>query len=217
MIELQHVSLQYPNGFLVLDRITTTIEAGEIVIVTGPQGSGKTSLLNAISLISPPTSGSLKINGKQMVGLQENRIPIYRQTLGLVFQDQKLLGEKTVLDNLVFPLEMMGFDRQDAHARAKAALERLEIDSKAHLMPDELSGGEQKALCIARAIINKPSIILADEPLLNLDTPTAKKIWSMLKTISQVGITVIVATHLSSLVKNSSDRQLHLNAGILTE
>ena len=111
IIELRYVSLHYPNGALALDRVSTTIKAGQLVLVTGPRGSGKTSFLNAISLISPPTSGSLMINGKQMAGLPKTKIPYYRQSLGLVFQDNKLLDTLTVLENLVFLLETFGFDR----------------------------------------------------------------------------------------------------------
>lgn len=217
MIELQYVSLQHPNGTLALDRVSTTIKTGEFVVVTGPRGSGKTTFLNTIALISPPTSGSLIINGKQMAGLAEKHIPYFRQSIGLIFQDNKLPDSMTALENLVFPLQTFGFSKEEAMLRAKTALARVGLEQKTNDYPSTLSGGEQKMLCVARAIINKPSIILADEPLLGLDTASAKKIWTMLKTVSQVGITVIVATHLNALVKNPSERLLRLDAGILTE
>ena len=217
MIEFQHLSLQYPTGKLALDRISTTIKTGEMVIVTGGIGSGKTAFLNAIALIDPPTSGSLIVNGAQLVGLPKKQIPYYRQTLGLIFGERKLFMDRSVTDNLAYPLEMIGFTQHEAHMRAKTALERVELLHKANDLPGSLTSGEKQLLCIARAIINKPNIILADEPLLNLETVMAKKIWSMLKTISQVGITGMVGARLSALVKYSSDRQLTLIDGVLTE
>lgn len=215
MIQLEQVSLQYDNGTLALDRIRCGIETGEWVTITGPNGAGKTALFNVLAMIERPTSGRVMVNGKEISALPNSRIPYYRRSLGLLFQDQQLLLRKTAVENLMFPLQICGYTDAEARERAFAALERVGLTRLADQWVGELSIGERQSLCIARAIINKPALVLADEPFYNLDIAAIKRVLHMFKMISQVGVTVIITTQFTSMVKNYPTRIIRLNEGII--
>ncbi|HET7060799.1 MAG TPA: ATP-binding cassette domain-containing protein [Nitrosospira sp.] len=195
MISFSQVYKRYPNGFEALRNISFELEAGEMAIVTGHSGAGKTTLLKLIAAIERPTSGSIVVNGQNVGKLRRGAIPFLRRNLGLVFQDQKILFDRNVFNNVLLPLQISGFGSKAAAARVRAALDKVGLLNKEKARPITLSGGEQKRLCIARAIVNRPSILIADEPTANLDADYSKAIMDMFRSFHQVGVTVLIATH----------------------
>jgi cell division transport system ATP-binding protein len=200
MISFSQVYKRYPNGFEALRNISFELEAGEMAIVTGHSGAGKTTLLKLIAAIERPTSGSIVVNGQNVGKLRRGAIPFLRRNLGLVFQDQKILFDRNVFNNVLLPLQITGFGSKAAAARVRAALDKVGLLNKEKARPITLSGGEQKRLCIARAIVNRPSILIADEPTANLDADYSKAIMDMFHSFHQVGVTVLIATHDAGLL-----------------
>jgi len=216
MISFSQVYKRYPNGFEALMNVSFTLEAGEMALITGHSGAGKTTLLRLIAAIERPTSGSIVVNGQNVSALKSGAIPFLRRNLGLVFQDQKILFDRNVFNNVLLPLQISGFSARAATGRVRAALDKVGLLRKEKVRPITLSGGEQQRLCIARAIVNRPSILIADEPTANLDADYARDIMDMFRSFHQVGVTVLIATHDAELLGNAEQRVFTLNHGELT-
>jgi cell division transport system ATP-binding protein len=216
MISFSQVYKRYPNGFEALMNVSFTLEAGEMALITGHSGAGKTTLLRLIAAIERPTSGSIIVNGQNVSALKSGAIPFLRRNLGLVFQDQKILFDRNVFNNVLLPLQISGFSARAATGRVRAALDKVGLLRKEKARPITLSGGEQQRLCIARAIVNRPSILIADEPTANLDADYARDIMDMFRSFHQVGVTVLIATHDPELLGNAEQRVFTLNHGELT-
>jgi cell division transport system ATP-binding protein len=193
--------------------VSFAIDAGEFACVTGRSGAGKTTALKLVPVIERPTSGSVVVNGQNVGALRPKALPFLRRNLGLVFQDQKLLHDRTVFDNVMLPLVVCGNTTGEAARRARAALDKVGLAGREKAAPIALSGGEQQRLCIARAVANRPSILLADEPTSNLDPDAAVEVMAIFKAFHQVGVTVVVATHDATLVERFATRVIHLNRG----
>ncbi|HMK14875.1 MAG TPA: cell division ATP-binding protein FtsE [Burkholderiales bacterium] len=215
MISLSQVCKRYPGGYDALKNISFTLQDGELVAVTGHSGAGKSTLLKLIAAIERPTRGSIIINGQNTSSLRPAAIPYLRRNFGLVFQDHKLLFERTVFENVLLPLQITGFERRESAKRVRAALDKVGLLDKEKTFPITLSGGEQQRLCIARAIVSRPAILLADEPTGNLDAAYASDIMELFKSFNQVGVTVIIASHDEAMLKRLNPRLLKLNSGEL--
>lgn len=215
MISLSQVCKRYPGGYDALKNISFTMQHGELVAVTGHSGAGKSTLLKLIAAIERPTRGSIIINGQNTSSLRTAAIPYLRRNFGLVFQDHKLLFERTVFENVLLPLQITGFERRESAKRVRAALDKVGLLDKEKTFPITLSGGEQQRLCIARAIVSRPAILLADEPTGNLDAAYASDIMELFKSFNQVGVTVIIASHDEAMLKRLNPRLLKLNCGEL--
>lgn len=215
MIEFRHVSKQYGRGSSALTDIDLTIDKGELVFLSGPSGAGKSTLLKMIAVMERPTSGTVSVNGQDVGRLNASGLPYLRRNLGLIFQQQSLLNDRSVLANVMLPLLVIGTARAEAEKRARAALDKVGLLDKAASDPMALSGGEQQRVSIARAIVNRPQIILADEPTANLDRASAKKVMDALKAFHGVGVTCIIATHDESILANAP-RVIYLEHGRLT-
>ncbi|PZP60760.1 MAG: cell division ATP-binding protein FtsE [Azospira oryzae] len=215
MISFSHVYKRYPGGYEALKDVTLTIAPGELVYITGHSGAGKTTLLKLVAAIERPTSGSIIVNGQNLAQLRRSAIPYLRRNLGLVFQDQKLLFDRSVFDNVMLPLEVSGFDRREAARRVRAALDKVGLLNREKALPITLSGGEQQRLAIARAVVGRPSILLADEPTGNLDTAYAHEILDVFAAFNRVGVTVLVATHDEAILRSHPGRVVTLKQGEL--
>ena len=216
MISFSQVYKRYPGGFNALRDISFTLEKGELALITGHSGAGKTTLLRLAAAIERPTSGSVIINGQNVAALRQGAVPFLRRNIGLVFQDQKILFDRNVFSNVLLPLQISGFDLKVAPSRVRAALDKVGLRDREKALPITLSGGEQQRLCIARAIVNRPSILIADEPTSNLDDEYARDIMEMFKAFNQVGVTVLVATHNTELLHHMRPRVFTLSHGELT-
>lgn len=217
MIHFSQVIKRYAGGFEALKNISFEIEDGEMVLLSGHSGAGKSTLLNLIAGIELPTSGTVLVNGQNVGALNRAAIPYLRRNIGLIFQDHKLLFDRSVMDNVRLPLDIAGYSHQDGQKRARAALDRVGLLSKEKLDPIHLSGGEQQRLCIARAIVGRPSILLADEPTGNLDHAYAEDIMDLFESFNQVGVTVVLSTHDEGFLKQRPHRILRLKQGGLSQ
>jgi cell division transport system ATP-binding protein len=215
MISFSQVYKRYPNGYEALKNISFSLEAGEMALITGHSGAGKTTLLRLIAAIERPTSGSIIVNGQNVTTLKSGAIPFLRRNLGLVFQDQKILFDRNVFQNVLLPLQISGFGSKAATRRVRAALDKVGLLNREKAWPITLSGGEQQRLCIARAIVNRPSILIADEPTSNLDADYARDIMDMFVSFNQVGVAILIATHDVELLGSMQQRILTLNHGEL--
>ena len=215
MISFSHVSKRYPGGHQALQDVSFSIDAGELVFVTGHSGAGKSTLLKLLVAIERPTSGSVIVNGQNVGALNRRAVPFMRRSFGLVFQDHKLLFDRNVFDNVALPLQIAGFPGKDAARRVRAALDKVGLLKFEAAMPITLSGGEQQRLCMARAIVHRPAILLADEPTGNLDTEYALEIGELIRSFNQVGVTTIIATHDQSLLARLAPRVISLRQGVL--
>jgi cell division transport system ATP-binding protein len=212
MIEFRQVSRLYPRNHAALSDVTLSIARGEWIYLSGPSGAGKSTLLKMIAGIERPTSGVVAVNGQDLARLKTSGLPYLRRKLGLMFQQQTLLNDRSVLDNVVLPLLVTGAPRADAERRARAALDKVGLLDQAASMPLELSGGEQQRVAVARAIVNRPQIILADEPTANLDRASASKVMEALRAFHGVGVTCLVATHDEVLLQDGG-RIVYLERG----
>ena len=213
MIQLFHVAKSYPGDAPVLDDITLRIEKGEFVWLTGPSGAGKSTLLKLLFCAESPSSGQILVGGRNIVRLSQHGIPYLRRNIGVVFQDFKLLGNRTVLENVGYSLEVLGFSDSDIRERSRKRLEQVGLSHKAASLPRRLSGGEQQRVAIARALVNEPTILLADEPTGNLDPGLTDSILQLLFDANARGTTVIVATHDRSLLTRYHRRTIALEKG----
>jgi cell division transport system ATP-binding protein len=213
MISFSHVSKHYPGGREALKDVSFALDAGEMAFVTGHSGAGKTTLLKLLAAIERPTAGSIIVNGQNIGSLKLRAVPFLRRNFGLVFQDHKLLFDRTAFDNVALPLEIAGYSGNDIAKRVRAALDKVGLLPQERAMPIALSGGEQQRLCIARAIVQRPAILLADEPTGNLDADYAASIGELFRSFNQVGVTVVIATHDQTLRAQLSPRVIALKQG----
>jgi len=215
MISLSNVSKRYPGGRQALHDVGFTIESGELAFITGHSGAGKTTLLKLLVAIERPTAGSIVVNGQNVGTLPPRAVPFLRRKFGLIFQDHKLLFDRNVFDNVALPLEIAGYGAKDAARRVRAALDKVGLLKYEKALPITLSGGERQRLCIARAIVHRPAILLADEPTGNLDADYAAEIGELFRSFNQVGVTVVVATHDQALLARLQPRVIALRNGEL--
>jgi cell division transport system ATP-binding protein len=213
MIEASNLTKRYPGGFEAVKDVSFRIDAGQMVLITGHSGAGKTTLVKLISTIERPTSGSLVVNGQNLAALGRHAIPHVRRHFGLVFQDQKLLFDRSALDNVLLPLDIAGLPRREAIRRAQAALDKVGLLAREKARPIALSGGEQQRLAIARAVVNRPTILIADEPTGNLDAESGTAILDIFADFHRVGVTVVVATHDQSWIDRYHPNVLRLDHG----
>lgn len=215
MITANAVSKRYPEGQEALRHVSFGIAAGEMVFITGHSGAGKSTLFRLLAAIERPTSGSIVVNGQNLAALRQSAIPYVRRNFGLVFQDQKLLFDRSVLDNVLLPLAIVGLPRKEALRRARAALDKVGLLAREMARPIALSGGEQQRLAIARAVVNRPAILLVDEPTANLDADSAAGILEIFRAFHQVGVTLVIATHDPQWMSRLTPRVLRLEHGQL--
>lgn len=215
MIALAHVSKRYPGGYEALKDISLDIAAGEMVFLTGHSGAGKSTLIKLIAAIERPTGGTITVNRQNIGKLRRGAVPYLRRNIGLIFQDHKLLFDRNVIQNVLLPLHIAGFTRHDAAARARAALDKVGLLNREKAHPVTLSGGEQQRLCIARAIVSRPALLLADEPTGNLDSEYASEIMIMFKAFNQAGTTVVISTHDHAAILAGNTRTIRLDHGSL--
>jgi cell division transport system ATP-binding protein len=217
MISASTVTKRYPEGLEALKNVSFEITAGEMVFITGHSDAGKSTLFKLLAAIERPTSGSIVVNGQNLAALRRSAIPYLRRNFGLIFQDQKLLFDRNVLDNVLLPLAIVGQTAKEATRRARAALDKVGLLAREKALPIALSGGEQQRLAIARAVVNRPTILLADEPTANLDAESAADILEIFRAFHQVGVTTVIATHdpqwVSRLSTQGSPRVLLLERG----
>jgi len=215
MISFSQVRKSYRGGHEALSELSFSIDDGELVFITGRSGAGKSTLLKLIPAIERPTSGTVLVNGQNIGSMRRTAIPYLRRNLGLIFQDQKLLYDRSVFDNVMLPLAFTGHGYKDAARRARAALDKVGLLAREKANPVTLSGGEQQRLCIARAVVNRPSILLADEPTASLDAASAAEVMEMFRSFNQVGVTMLIATHDQALLQQFNPRVLALTQGRL--
>jgi len=216
LVSFSAVAKRYPGGKTALESVSFALEPGELAFLIGRSGAGKSTLLKLIPAIERPTSGAVIINGQNVGALKRAAIPYLRRNIGLVFQDQKLLYDRSVFDNVMLPLALSGQPPQEAARRVRAALGKVGLLAREKSNPIELSGGEQQRLAIARAVVNRPALLIADEPTANLDAESAAKVLDIFVAFNQVGVTVLIATHDRALVERYGKRVLHLAEGRLS-
>ena len=215
MIQFSSVAKRYPGGLEALRGVTLEVAAGEMVAITGHSGAGKSTLLKLAAGIERPTSGTVVVNGQNVGALGETALAVLRRRIGFVFQDHKLLFDRTAFDNVALPLRIAGLGREEAARRVRAALDKVGLLARERAMPVALSGGEQQRLCIARAIVNRPSVLIADEPTGNLDSDYARAIVELFASFNQVGVTVLLSTHDEASVARLGCRRVTLASGAL--
>jgi cell division transport system ATP-binding protein len=213
MIEFQHVFKSYGRGRNILADVNFRVQAGEFVLVSGPSGAGKSTLLKLIGGLEPPTRGTIQVNGQQLDKLPARARPYLRQAVGVILQDTHLLFDRNALQNVMLPLVVVGHPSEAAAARARAALEKVGLSGKEMLNPIELSGGEQQRLAIARAIANRPALLIADEPTANLDDDNAQRIMNVFRDFNRVGVTTLIASHDRKLMSQYARRALFIEPG----
>lgn len=216
MLEFQNVSKQYSNGVNALHNINLLVEAGEFVYIIGPTGSGKSTLIKLLDGEEIATSGTVKVANVDVGKLKHSRVPYYRRMLGIVFQDYRLLNQKTVFENIYFALEAVGTPTHQARRRVREVLDLVDLSDKAKAFPEELSGGQQQRVAIARAIANKPKLLIADEPTGNLDPTKSKEIIQILERINKdENTTVLMVTHDDTIVNLFKKRTITLENGFI--
>ena len=213
MIEASNLTKRYPGGLEAVKDASFRIDAGQMVLITGHSGAGKTTLVKLISTIEKPTSDSLVVNGQNLTALRRSALPHVRRHFGLVFQDQKLLFDRSALHNVLLPLQIAGLPHREAVRRAQAALDKVGLLAREKANPIALSGGEQQRLAIARAVVNRPTVLIADEPTGNLDAESATEILDLFADFHRVGVTVVVATHDQTWIERYHPNVLRLDHG----
>ena len=215
MIRLKDVEKTYDNGTEALRGISFGIEDGEFVFLVGPSGSGKSTIIKLLTGEILPSSGRIMINGFSMSNISDRQIPYMRRTIGVIFQDFRLIGKKTVYDNLALAMRAVGASSKEIRSHIPYVLELVGLSGKEDRYPDELSGGEQQRVAIARALVNNPSTIVADEPTGNLDPGRSLEIMTLLERINALGTTVVVVTHEKGLVNHFDKRVIMIDAGVV--
>lgn len=213
MIEMKDVSKIYDNGVIALSQVNIKIDKGEFIFVVGPSGAGKSTFIKMLLLQEKPTQGKIILAGKNLSILKDRELPYLRRTMGVVFQDFKLLFNKTVSENIAFALEVIETPRREIRRRVNSVLDLVGLSSKARVLPTELSGGEQQRIAIARAIINNPPLLIADEPTGNLDPDTSWEIMDLFMQINRRGTTILMATHDRDIVNKMKRRVIAIDSG----
>ncbi len=213
MISIQHVTKTYRNGVTALEDVTVEIEKGEFVFIVGPSGSGKSTMIRLLLKEEEATEGDVYVAGKNLAKISSFKVPYLRRNIGTVFQDYKLLSDKTVFENVSFGLEVIGKPKHVIDQRVPEILEYVGLGDKLNSYPDELSGGEQQRVSIARACVNRPLVLLADEPTGNLDPNTSVDIMRLLDKVNRIGTTVVMATHDQAIVDAMRKRVVELEKG----
>jgi cell division transport system ATP-binding protein len=213
IIELRDVTKVYPGGHMALDRVSLAVDRGEFVFLVGPTGCGKSTLIKTLIRDEAATDGSVRIAGRDIGALPEKKIPQLRRNIGTVFQDFKLLPDRTVYDNVAYALQVIGASRAQIRTQVPETLRLVGLSTKLHSYPDQLSGGEQQRVSIARAFVNHPPLLLADEPSGNLDPVTSIGVMQLLYRINKTGTTVVVVTHDREMVDNMQRRVIELYEG----
>lgn len=213
MIEFHNVSKRYPGSMDALSQINFRIDSGEMAFLTGHSGAGKSTLLKLIALLIRPTTGQIIVNSENLGRVSKRRIPYIRRNIGIIFQDHKLLFDRTVFDNVALPLIIAGYDHREVGKRVRAALDKVGLLEKENARPITLSGGQQQRVGIARAVVNKPPILLADEPTGNLDPELSHEIMKLFAQFQQVGVSVLIASHDLNLINRMGHRVMTLSEG----
>jgi cell division transport system ATP-binding protein len=213
MIQFDQVTKRYPGGHEALKGVSFHIERNEMLFLTGHSGAGKSTLLKLIMMMERPSSGQVLVDGQNLRGLSAGKIPALRRKVGVVFQNHQLLFDRTVFDNVALPLIIAGYQPRDVGRRVRASLDKVGLLSKEKQMPVTLSGGEQQRVGIARAVVNKPKILLADEPTGNLDPELSAEIMHLFEQFNQVGVTVLIASHDLGLIARLPYRMMTLRKG----
>jgi cell division transport system ATP-binding protein len=215
IIAMDHISKQYSTGVEALSDVSIRIYKGEFVFVVGKSGSGKSTFIKLLLKELNPTEGRIFVGGRQVTNLKRKQVSLYRRKIGVVFQDFRLLKNKTVFENVAFAQEIIGMTKRDIARNVPIMLEMVGLKGKEKMYPHELSGGEQQRVAIARALINQPTILLADEPTGNLDPKTAWDIMMLLEEVNKMGTTVVVVTHNNDVVDVMQKRVINLEDGVL--
>jgi len=213
VIQFSSVTKRYPGGHEALRGVTLEIRAGEMIAVTGHSGAGKSTLLKLAAGIERASTGTVVVNGQNLGALGETALAILRRRVGFIFQDHKLLYDRSCHDNVALPLRIAGVAREEVGKRVRAALDKVGLLDRERAMPVALSGGEQQRLCIARAIVNRPSVLIADEPTGNLDAEYARAIVDLFVSFNQVGVTVLLSTHDEASIARLGCRRVSLQSG----
>ena len=217
MIRFQQVSKAYRGGRQALQKVDFHLQQADMAFLTGHSGAGKSTLLKLICAIERPSDGQISFNGHDITRIDSKQIPFLRRNIGIIFQDHKLLMDRTVYDNVALPLRVDLASEHEVKRRVSAALDKVGLLDKARCLPNQLSGGEQQRVGIARAVVNKPSLLLADEPTGNLDAALSLQVMRLFEEFNRVGVSVLMATHDTSLLTTHSYRRFELNQGHLTE
>jgi len=215
MIQLENVTKRFPGGQEALKKLTLNVDSGEMVFVTGHSGAGKSTLLRLIALIDRPTSGQVIVDGQNTRRVSRRRIPGYRRQIGMVFQDHKLLYDRPVFDNIALPLVIAGVGHRDAARKVRAALDQVSLLHKEKQFPETLSSGEQQRVGIARAIVTRPKLLIADEPTGNLDPDLSLEVMRIFRRFNEVGVTLLIASHDIVLIDQLGCRRIALENGSL--
>ena len=215
MIEFKNVTKSYSVGNTALNGVSMQIEDGEFVFLVGPSGSGKSTIIRLITGELKPTSGHVHVNGYSLSKMRRRDVPHLRRTVGVVFQDFRLIANKTVYDNVAFAMRVIGAREREIRERVPYVLNLVGLENKSRRLPGELSGGEQQRLAIARALVNNPSTIIADEPTGNLDPARSLEIMTLLQEINNLGTTVLVVTHEMNLVEQFAKRVISIDDGLV--
>ena len=215
MISFDRVSKRYEQGHEALHEVSVNIGSDELVFITGHSGAGKTTLLRMIMLMERPSRGQVIIDGQNLAAIGPRGIPSHRRNIGVVFQNHRLLMDRTVYDNVALPLIIAGYDQRELGRRVRAALDKVGLLDRERAMPITLSGGEQQRVGIARAVVGKPKILLADEPTGNLDPALSAEIMQLFEEFNQVGVTVLIASHDLALISRLRHRIITLREGRL--
>ncbi len=213
MIRFEGVSKRYPGGEEALADVDLSVDRGEMVFVTGHSGAGKSTLLRLVALIERPTSGQVIVDGRNTRRIRRRKIPAYRRQIGMVFQDHKLLYDRPVADNVALPLVIAGLGQREAGRRVRAALDQVGLLHKERKRPETLSAGEQQRVGIARAIVTRPKLLIADEPTGNLDPDLSLEVMRIFRRFNEVGVTLLVASHDISLIDRLGCRRIALEEG----